>query len=467
MQKSPFKSIADFYERLVPKGLVPPQCVDLEESMLGAMMISEEVPSKVFGIIGDRTEEDSPFYRDAHTLIYRTMLTLYRAKEPVDLLTVKSQLVTDGKIDDCGGVSYLLELTTKVVTTVNVESYARIILEKYIAREVIRICEESKLDAFNQGSDVFDLVGKLADQALHLSMIRSRKSGPTSVADMVGPIYKSITDASERGGMVGVTTGFKIIDEVTHGWEPTTQSLLAGRPGTGKSALAGNFARKAAEADHGVLIFALEMRQVAVYLRMLSSVTRIEHDRLRRGALHEYEWVEVKNGLKRLAKLPIFMDDTPGLSPTDIRARLRQIQSRNKIDIVVVDYLQLMHGSQKTDSREREIASISMDLRNLWRDAHVAGITLSQLNRKIDGTARRPVLSDLRESGSLEQDADDIFFLHTDEKDLGLEIMKINLVRAKARNGPVKDIDLWFDKKYQLFSEFEPFKDTEPISTSF
>lgn len=467
-----FKGFADLYEKLAPKGYIPPQDVELEESLLGACMIDKPAANKTVQMIGVRTEDDSPFYRDVHTTIYLSMLKLYE-KDSIDLMTVKNQLLIDGKLEEIGGPAYLVGLTSKVVTTVNVESYARIILEKYTARETIRICEEIKLRCFEGEQDVFEMVDEATGYFLSLSAGKSAASRPHKAGERVMETIKLIESASERA-VPGVSTGFPEWDRYTQGYSLGSQVVIGAETGLGKSALASYSALQAAKRGEGVLIFSSEMKDLEIYLRFIAAETGIPQSKLRGGLQYrdEFErdekWRQTTKAVGYLAGLPIWIDDTPGLTPLQIRARTRGVIARHPLSIVVVDYLQLLKPTKERSTDARSYGSISEDLRILWSELNVAGILLSQLSRTemlFDRQGnplpkRRPHKGRLKESGSIENDAHDIYLLYhpqEHEKDYNnRDKVTVEVIRDKARAGKRGTHELIFYPSLLKFEEPPP-----------
>jgi replicative DNA helicase len=474
-KKGFLKSFQDLFEKLAPGGLVPPQAVPFEQSLLGACMIDKTSWERSYATIGARTTEDTPFYRDAHAIIWNAICGLVAINEPVDLLEVTNQLRKMGKLDEVGGPSYLVELTTQVVTTVNIESHARVILEKWISRETIRICEETKLRGFEGEFDTFELLDSALDQLMKLSAGRSTSSRPKKASERIKVVLQHIENAS-KGALPGVSTGFADLDRVTLGLGYGTQTILAAGTSEGKSSLSAFIALNAAKRGEGVVIFSQEMKDIALYLRMLASETGISQHTLKGGLRHssDQDWRSVTETMHRLGDLPLWIDDTRKLNPTQIRTRLRQITRSNDIKLVVVDYLQLLQATSKHDSRNHEIESISGDLFSLWGDMNAAGLVLSQLNRG-DANSRqpnkplpRPQLWSLRESGAIEQDADDVYFVYHPRAHIegykGEKKVIVELIHAKARGGATGSVWLTFDKPRQSFTECEqrvPFESDE------
>lgn len=473
------KSFSELYEKLSPKGFLPPQAVDLEEALLGAMMIDKASANRAVEILGDRSLDDSPFYRDAHTLIYRSMIQLDNRSEPIDLLTVKNQLALDGKLEEIGGPAYLVELTSKVVTTVNVESYARIILEKYIARELIRICEEIKLRAFEGELDTFNLLDEAEAFLFELSETRHRKSAQP-IKQLAFDTMKMLDKIKDQhNGLTGVTTGLLDLDQITSGWQNSDLVVLAARPSQGKTALALSFARNAAMPAQAmpkvpVAVFSLEMGSMQLVLRMLCAEAKVDMQRARKGQMNDDEWRRMSMTIGRLSEAPIFIDDTPAITPLEIRAKARRLKARHGIGLIIVDYLQLMSAGKSMESREREISMISRSLKALAKELSIPVIALSQLNRSVESrNDRRPLLSDLRESGAIEQDADVVLFIYRAET-YGLENTVVRgetvpaagvaeIIVGKQRNGPVGEVAATFQKQFGRFENYANWPEFEQI----
>jgi replicative DNA helicase len=468
--KNYLRSFADLYDRLSTDGLIPPQALDVEQSVLGAMMIDKDAANKVLEILGDRGLEESPFYRESHTVLYRAMVALDARSETIDLLSVTNQLRLDGQLEIVGGPSYLVELTSRVVTTANVESHARIILDKYIARELIRTCEEIKLRAFTGEDDTFELLDQAEGALFRLSESRHRKSvSPIKpLAHATLELLDSID--GKHSGITGVPSGLADLDNLTSGWQKSDLIILAARPSQGKTALSLAFARNAAITEKkedrvGVAYFSLEMSAMQLVLRLLCSEAKVDMQRARKGQLTHEEWRRIPIAMGRLTEAPIFIDDTPAITPLELRAKCRRLKAQENVGLIVIDYLQLMGSSRHMESREREISLISRSLKALAKELDVPVIALSQLNRSVESrTEKRPMLSDLRESGAIEQDADVVMFIYRPET-YGIEsvMVKGNQVSAegvaevivgKQRNGPIDDITVSFIKQYARFENY-------------
>jgi replicative DNA helicase len=463
------KTFSELMDKLAPQGLVPPQALDLEQSLLGSMMLDKSAINRVVEVLGDRALDDSPFYREAHTMIYRAIVALDNRAEAVDLLTVTNQLRLDGKLEEVGGSSYLVELTTRVVTTANVESHARIILEKYIGRELIRTCEEIKLRAFSGEDDTFELLDEAEGSLFRLSETRHRKSFH-SMKSLAFDTMKMLDRINaQHTGVTGVPSGLNDLDALTSGWQSSDLVIVAARPSQGKTALSLTFARNAAMAAGnertGVAYFSLEMGAMQLVLRLLCAEAKVDMQRARKGQMNDDEWRRMSMAIGRLSEAPIFIDDTAAITPLEVRAKCRRLKSQENIGMIIIDYLQLMSGSKSMESREREISTISRSLKALAKELDVPVLALSQLNRGVESrTDKRPMLSDLRESGAIEQDADLVMFVYRPET-YGIETMLVRgevtpsqglgeIIVGKQRNGPTGDVTVTFVKEFARFENY-------------
>ncbi len=451
------RSFSELFERISGSGLVPPQAIEIEESLLGAMMIDKVAANRALEVLGDRTLEDSPFYREAHTAIYRAMVDLDSKGEPIDVLSVTSRLRLNGTLEEAGGPAYLVDLTSKVVTTANVEAHSRLLLEKYLGRELIRTCEEIKLRAFVGEDDTFELLDQAEGSLFRLSETRHRRSflRMDRLSHDTMEHLQHIHD--NHSSITGVPTGLTDLDELTAGWQKTDLIIIAARPSQGKTALALTLARNAAlnpvkEHRQGVAIFSLEMGAQQLVLRMLCAEAQVDMQAARKGRLAAEDWKKVSHAISRLHEAPIFIDDTAGITPLELRAKCRRLKATENIGLVIVDYLQLMETSRSMDSREREISTISRSLKALAKELNIPVIALSQLNRGVESrTDKRPMLSDLRESGAIEQDADLVLFIYRPET-YGIEQYEdgkptegsAEIIIGKQRNGPIGEARVAF-----------------------
>ncbi|NNC70731.1 MAG: replicative DNA helicase, partial [Flavobacteriaceae bacterium] len=443
------------------KGKLPPQAVDLEEAVLGAMMIDKKGVDDVIDIL-----HADAFYKQSHQDIYDAMIKLFNASEPIDLLTVSNQLRKDGKLDGIGGDFYLVNLTQKVASSAHIEFHARIILQKYIQRRLISISSDIIDEAYDETSDVFDLLDSAETKLFEVTQGNLKKSSEAAEG-LVSQALKKIEEISSKEGMSGVPTGFTKLDSLTSGWQQSDLVIIAARPGMGKTAFVMSMAKNMAiDFDIPVAIFSLEMSSVQLITRMISSETGISSGKLRKGDLMPHEWEQLNVKVKNLSKAPIFIDDTPSLSIFDLRAKARRLASQHDVKLIVIDYLQLMTAGTTTKSsgnREQEISTISRNLKALAKELNLPVIALSQLSRAVEtrGGSKRPLLSDLRESGAIEQDADIVSFIYRpeyygqtewdDEERTPCE-GQAEFIVAKHRNGGLDNIRLKFTGHLAQFS---------------
>ena len=437
------------------KGKIPPQATDLEEVVLGAMMIDKKGVDEVIDILSV-----DAFYKDSHQYIFESILQLFENSEPVDLLTVSSQLRKNSKLDLVGGDFYLISLTQKVSSSAHIEFHARIILQKFIQRSLIKISNEIIEDSFDETKDVFDLLDKAETRLYEVTQGNIKKSTETA-QDLVFQAKKKIEEISNKEGLSGVPSGFDKLDKLTSGWQESDLVIIAARPGMGKTALTLSMARNIAVTQNiPVAFFSLEMSSVQLITRLISSETGLSSDKLRTGRLEKHEWEQLNVKVKSLEKAPLYIDDTPSLSIFDLRAKARRLSSQHGIKLIVIDYLQLMTagGSNKNGNREQEISTISRNLKALAKELDVPVIALSQLSRAVEtrGGSKRPILSDLRESGAIEQDADVIMFIYRDEvyNPETAEKGVAEILLSKQRNGPTGTVKLTFLGQYTRFENY-------------
>ncbi len=450
------------------KGKLPPQAVDLEEAVLGAMMIDKKGVDDVIDIL-----HADAFYKQAHQYIYEAIFILFNESEPIDLLTVSNQLRKVGKLESIGGDFYLVNLTQKVASSAHIEFHARIIIQKYIQRRLITISSEIIDEAYDETSDVFDLLDAAETKLFEVTQGNLKKSSEAAEG-LVTQALKKIQEISNKEGMSGVPSGFTKLDALTSGWQPSDLVILAARPGMGKTAFVMSMAKNVAiEFDIPVAIFSLEMSSVQLITRMISSETGIPSGKLRKGDLQPHEWEQLNVKVQKLSKAPIFIDDTPSLSIFDLRAKARRLASQHGVQMVIIDYLQLMTaGSSKGGNREQEISMISRNLKALAKELNIPVIALSQLSRAVEtrGGSKRPLLSDLRESGAIEQDADIVTFIYRpeyygqtewdDDERTPCE-GQAEFIVAKHRNGGLENIRLKFIGHLAQFTDLEDSFSTE------
>lgn len=446
------------------KGKLPPQAVEFEEVVLGALLIDKKAVDEAVDILRPEV-----FYKEAHQEIYRAIHSLFENAEPIDMLTVANYLRKEGKLDMVGGEYYLVNLTNKVSSSAHIEYHSRIILQKYIQRELIRVSSDIIENSYDDSTDVFDLMDK-AEASLFDITNGNIKKGVESAQTLVNEAIERVKEISTREGMSGVPSGFRKVDQVTSGWQPSDLVILAARPGMGKTAFVLSMAKNMA-IDHeaAVAIFSLEMSGVQLITRMISSETGLSGEQLRKGTLEDHQWEMLYTRVKKLQNAPIYIDDTPGISIFDLRAKCRRLKSQHDIKIIIIDYLQLMTaGGAANGNREQEISTISRNLKAIAKELDVPVIALSQLSRQVETQAgpKRPMLSHLRESGAIEQDADIVSFIYRpeyygftewDDDDQTPCEGQAEFIIAKHRNGSLENIRLQFIGKMALFKDLEEY----------
>src|SRR5690625_3943155 len=432
------------------RGKIPPQAVNLEEVVLGAMMIDKKGVDEAIDIL-----HPDAFYSKKHQAIYEAILQLFEAGEPVDLLTVANRLRQSQKLEVAGGEFYLVQLTQKVSSSAHIEFHARIVLQKYIQRSLIKISSEIIHDSYDETIDVFDLLDTAESKLYDVSQGNLQSSVQTA-QNLVIQAKRNIEEIANKEGLSGIPSGFTKLDKLTSGWQPSDLIIIAARPGMGKTALTLSMARNIT-VDHNIPVafFSLEMSSIQLITRLISSETQLSSEVLRTGNLEKHEWEQLNVKVKNLEKAPLFIDDTPSLSIFDLRAKARRLSSQYGIKLIIIDYLQLMTAGtgQKGGNREQEISTISRNLKALAKELNIPVIALSQLSRAVEtrGGTKRPLLSDLRESGAIEQDADIVSFIYRpeyyqiDEWDDGSHTStagQADLIFAKHRTGGLEDIRL-------------------------
>jgi replicative DNA helicase len=443
-------------------GKIPPQAVELEEIILGAIMLESDAIVQVADIL-----KSESFYKEAHQHIYRAILKLSEEHEPIDLMTVMEKLRKLGKLEEIGGPQYLAELTSRVNSAAHIEYHARIVAQKYIQRELIRISSDIQDKAFDTSSDVDDLLDFSEKELFNLAYGNIKKDA-NQIDTIINEAIKQLNEASQReDGLSGVPCGFSEMDRITSGWQRSDLIIIAARPSMGKTAFVLSMARNiAVNHQHAIALFSLEMSSVQLVNRLISSETEIPADRLRTGKLSKDEWSQLNDKIDRLYKSPVFIDDTPAISLFELRAKCRRLKMQHDISLVVVDYLQLMTvgSDSKGINREQEVSIISRGLKAIAKELNIPVIALSQLNRSVEtrGGDKRPQLSDLRESGAIEQDADIVIFIHRPERygitqdDSGRSLIGLaEIIIAKHRNGEIGTVDLTFKAEYARFMDYD------------
>jgi replicative DNA helicase len=424
--------------------------------------------------------QQTSFYKEAHQRIYNAIIQLFGKSEPIDMLTVTTQLRSNGELEFIGGASYLVKLTNKVNSAANIEFHARIITQSAIKRDMIKIAGEILKDAYEDTTDVFNLLDKIEQNFFEISERNIRKNYADASTIMRATIEELEKKKNNKDGLTGVASGFTALDRITSGWQNTELTIIAARPAMGKTAFVVSAMRNAAvEWGIPVAMFSLEMSATQLMLRLISAEAEIDSNKLRKGKLENHEWVQLHQKIKNLSSAPIYIDDTPALSILEMRAKCRRLKAQFDIGLVIIDYLQLMtaeSGGGGKGNREQEIAAISRAMKNLAKEINVPVIALSQLSRAVEtrGGDKRPQLSDLRESGSIEQDADMVMFLYRpeyykitqDEQGNSTEGVG-EVIIAKNRSGDVDTVKLKFIGKYTKFTDLDGFYTPLPRQDDF
>ena len=449
--------------QLMDIGKMPPQAVELEEAVLGALMLEKDALTNVIDILKPQS-----FYKEAHERIFSAIERLFTRSEPVDILTVTQELKKTGELEIVGGAYYITQLTNRVASAANAEFHARIISQKYIQRELIRTSSETIRDAYEESSDVFDLLDK-AEKGLFTIVEGNIRKNYDKMHTLIKKAIEQVEVAKNRkDGLSGVPSGLTAFDRLTSGWQKSDLVIIAARPAMGKTALVLTMARNAAvEFNKPVAIFSLEMSSLQLVTRLMSSESEISGEKLKKGNLEEHEFQQLMAKTNKLAEAPLFIDDTPGLSVFELRAKARRLKEQHGIELLIVDYLQLMTaGGEGKGNREQEISTISRSLKGLAKELNIPVIALSQLSRAVEtrGGDKKPQLSDLRESGAIEQDADMVMFIHRPEyyglteDESGMPTAGIaELIVAKHRNGPVDSVKTRYIGQYTKFADLDTF----------
>lgn len=447
------------------RGKLPPQAIDLEEAVLGAMLIDKKGVDEAVDILSPEA-----FYKAAHGHIFEAIHTLFEEGEPIDLLTVSEKLKKEKKLEAAGGDFYLVQLTQKVSSSAHIEFHSRIILQKFIQRSLIKISNEIIKESYDDSTDVFDLLDS-AESKLYDVTQGNIKTTTESAKSLVIQAKSRIEEISNKEGLSGIPSGFEELDKITSGWQPSDLIIVAARPGMGKTALTLSMARNIAVGQNiPVAFFSLEMSSVQLITRLISSETELSSEKLRTGNLAEHEWEQLNVKVKALENAPLYIDDTPSLSIFDLRAKARRLASQYGIQIIFIDYLQLMTASlkHKGGNREQEISTISRNLKALAKELDIPVIALSQLSRAVEtrGGSKRPLLSDLRESGAIEQDADIVSFIYRpeyygidewDDEERTPTKNQAEFIVSKHRNGAQGTIKLKFLGHLGKFDNLDTF----------
>ena len=440
-------------------GKIPPQARELEETVLGAILIEKDAISYVSDIL-----KPESFYVDAHATIFRAIQNLFGKSQPIDLLTITEELRKTAKLEEVGGAYYLSELTNKVASSANVEYHARIVIQKFIQRELIRISNDIIRDAYEDTTDVFDLLDK-AEKRIYEITDKNLRNSVQNIGHLVSKSIMQIDGLiSREDGLLedSVPSGYLELDKMTSGWKATDLVIIAARPSMGKTAFVLNLARNAAvDFNMPVAIFSLEMGAVQLAKRLISLECEIDAQKVANGKMTDNEYSILRDKVEKLSTAPIYINDQPAINVYELRAQCRRLQNAHGIKMVIIDYLQLMSGGgDKGMNREQEISNISRSLKGLAKELNIPVIALSQLNRSVEtrGGEKKPQLSDLRESGSIEQDADMVMFLYRpeyynlNEGSDGASLKGVSeIIIAKHRNGPTGSVELRFNKHFGRF----------------
>jgi replicative DNA helicase len=429
---------------------IPPQNIEAEQAVLGAILLDAE---SLVTAMERVTSED--FYRGSHQRIYEAMLELAEAQEPVDLVTLTAKLQDKGQLEDVGGVTYLAELARAVPTAANVDYYAQIVEEKSMLRRLIRTATQIVANGYAAGEDVGGLLSEAEQRILEISQRRT-SSGFVSIREVLMEVFEKVEFLfHQKGSSTGIPSGFTDLDRMTSGFQRSDLIIVAARPSVGKTAFSLNIAQNVGvRAKETVAIFSLEMGAAQLVQRMLCAEANVDATRMRTGSLEGDDWEKLTMAMGALSEANIYIDDSPSVTVADIRAKCRRLKQEKGIGMILIDYLQLIQGRGKGDNRQQEVSEISRTLKQIARELNVPVIALSQLSRGVEQRQdKRPMMSDLRESGSIEQDADIVAFLYRDDY-YDKESEKKNIIEiiiAKQRNGPVGTVELAFLKNFNKF----------------
>ncbi len=447
---------------ILEMGKLQPQDTDLEEAVLGALMLEKDA----YVVVCDILKPES-FYDVRNQKIYASIQSLGAMQRPIDMLTVTEQLRLDGNLEDVGGPLRISELTGRVSSAANVEYHARIVAQKYLARELITFCSTIETKAFDESNDVDDLLQEAEGRLFEITQHNVKKD-VTQIDPVISEAIKKIEDAANReSGLSGLQTGYHKLDKLTSGWQDSDLIIIAARPAMGKTAFVLSMAKNmSVNFNQPVAIFSLEMSNLQLVNRLISNVCELESEKIKSGQLSQLEWDKLMTKIKMLYSAPLYIDDTPSLSVFELRTKARRLVREHGVKIIIIDYLQLMNASgMKFGSREQEVSMISRSLKQLAKELSIPIIALSQLNRSVESRTdgKRPQLSDLRESGAIEQDADIVCFIHrpeyytkASEDSEGNDIRGLaEFIVAKHRSGSVDDIKLRFIGQYARFDNWD------------
>ncbi|AGF79331.1 primary replicative DNA helicase [Desulfocapsa sulfexigens DSM 10523] len=447
-------------------GRMPPQNVEAEQSVLGTILLSDHSLSTVLELL---VSDD--FYKDNHKLIFEAMIVLFERNEPQDIITVSNQLKDLNQLEKAGGVGYLATLTSIVPVTANLLYYAKIIRQKAVLRNLISVNTDIASRCYEEQGDIDTLVDEAEQAIFEIARSKSDKSF-TPLKNIVPEAFKTVELLySRKEQITGVPTGFPDLDRMTAGLQPSDLIILAGRPSMGKTAFAMNIAQNAAIFQKiGTAVFSLEMSKEQLTMRLLCSTGPVDSQRVRTGRLQNEDWPKLTRAVGMLTEAPIYIDDTPAISVLEMRAKVRRLAAQYPLGLIIVDYLQLMRGRNSSENRTQEISEISRSLKAMAKELKVPVIALSQLNRSLESRPdKRPMMSDLRESGAIEQDADVICFIYRDEvynkgednPNKGIA----EIIIGKQRNGPTGTVKLTFIKEHTMFENLSPFDEPDAFQS--
>lgn len=444
---------------------------EAEQSVLGAIIIDPQLMGETQGVLLPES-----FYRGAHQHIFRAMMHLFEENSEIDVVTLMDQLTSEGTLSEAGGPQYLAELASNVPTTRNIEYYREIVYKLAAKRNLIRVADQIAKDGYDSELDLDDILSDAERKILELASTRESE-GFKDIRDVLGQVYENAEELDQNSGQTpGIPTGYRDLDQMTAGFNRNDLIILAARPSVGKTAFALNIAQKVAthESNYTVGIFSLEMGADQLATRMICSSGNVDSNRLRTGTMTDEDWNRFTVAVGKLSKTKIFIDDTPGIRITDLRSKCRRLKQEHGLDMIVIDYLQLImgSGSRMSDNRQQEVSEISRTLKAIARELECPVIALSQLSRGVEQRQdKRPMMSDIRESGSIEQDADIVAFLYRDDyynredgeedDDGGIEPVtnddngEIEVIIAKQRNGPTGTVKLHFMKQYNKFTDID------------
>ena len=435
---------------------VPPHSVEAEQSVLGGLLLDNDAWDRVIERV-----QSTDFYRKNHAFIFQSIQTLVERNQPIDAITLIESLKEKGQLEAAGGEVYIFELANNTPSAANILAYADIVRDRSVLRQLVKVTTSITEEALQpQGRPPKELLDEAEKKVFDIAEQHSRHQGPSGIADLLTKTVAHIDELYHSGdSLSGLSTGYKDLDHLTSGLQPADLVIVAGRPSMGKTVLGMNIAEHVAIAsEKPVLVFSLEMPNEAIAMRMLSSLGRIDQHRLRTGKLKDEDWSRISSAVSILSGAKMFIDDTPGLSPTELRARARRItREHGPLGLIVIDYLQLMQVPGFRENRTTEISTISRALKSLAKELNVPVVALSQLNRSLEQRPnKRPIMADLRESGAIEQDADVIAFIYRDEvyNDNSPEKGIAEIIIAKQRNGPIGTVRLTFLGQYTRFENF-------------